>query len=415
MSDPARILVVESNQGNMGVLVEKLEGAGFAVHAAARAPEALEYALGEPPDVILLEADLPGMDGLELCRRIRADERTTGCGLILLSRDSTMKAKEDALSAGCDDYLTKPIFVKEVIIRLGKILDKLRKREGASSFRGTLAKLSVPDLLQLMEASRKTCTVNVYSDALRSGGFASPRDTEGMILFNAGRVHDAFVGPLSGALAVYRMLMWKDGDFEIEFAVFDCPDNVKATTQHLLLEGARRLDHWRRFIAVAGPPNVVLAAPGSVPDLEPEVAALLKLLDGKRTLLDAIDELALQDDTILIPRTITLFDTGVIRHAVPAPKEMTNPFASLAAPSPESPPFPSRRPEDTADLGRRVDRALDAMTDDDPTAFADAAHHDRVSSVSTVVSPEGNWGPIPVPPDKDVAVDLWWRKLMKLI
>src|SRR5688572_14978712 len=115
------LLVVDSDRRNRAVLEQKLIAAGFDVLTASNADEAFDQAAKHRPDLVLSEVDLPGSGGLDLCRRLRADERTNACGIVLLSRDSSINAKQDALGAGCDDYLIKPIFVKEVVIRLGNL------------------------------------------------------------------------------------------------------------------------------------------------------------------------------------------------------------------------------------------------------------------------------------------------------
>lgn len=312
-----RLVVVDADARNRRVLEHKLRDAGFDVHATDRTDAAFDLVASVRPDVVLTELAGPNIDGIGLCRRLRSDERTDGCGVIFLSRDASVETKQSALDAGCDDYLQKPIFVREIILHLSNLIARLERRDSPSSFSGSLSRLGVVDLLQLMEASRKTCIVNLRSDLERSGGFARD-DSEGAILFSSGQVVGAFLDELEGATAIYRMLLWKDGAFDIEFTQIDQPNRINQSTQGLLLEGMRRIDEWTRALEVLGSPDVRLwLPPGAVEDLgsAPEtLLGVLPFLDGTRTLLDALDECRLADETTALGAITKLFESGKLRE-----------------------------------------------------------------------------------------------------
>ncbi len=312
-----RLVVVDSDVRNLRVLDKKLRDAGFEVHTAGRSDEALEMAQALRPDVVLTDLAGPNVDGLWLARRLRADERTDSCGVIILSRDASVEIKQQVLDAGCDEYLHKPIFVREIILHLSNLISRLERRDSPSSFSGSLSRLSVIDLLQLMEASRKTCIVNLRSDRDRSGGFARD-DTEGAIIFQAGQVVGAHVDALEGKLAVYRMLMWRDGTFDIEFTHIDQPNQVNEATQALLLEGMRRMDEWSRALDTLRSPQVrlwlspqTLDEMGSAPET---LLAVLPLLDGEHALVDVFDEVGLKDETAVLWAIAQLMKDGKLRN-----------------------------------------------------------------------------------------------------
>jgi CheY-like chemotaxis protein len=105
----APILVVDDNPTNMKLLSFVLSTQGYDVRTAADASEALEVLGSFEPRLLLLDLQLPGMDGLELARHLRADARF-GRLLIVAVTASAMKGDEErALEAGCDGYITKPI------------------------------------------------------------------------------------------------------------------------------------------------------------------------------------------------------------------------------------------------------------------------------------------------------------------
>ena len=126
------VLVVDDSMLLRGILKEELEAEGFDVHLAEDGPQALEMAQVLRPDVILLDIGLPGMDGYEVCRRVKADAETTEIPVLMITALNELKDKLAGFAAGADDYLTKPFFTKELLARLRK---NLRARESIRNSR----------------------------------------------------------------------------------------------------------------------------------------------------------------------------------------------------------------------------------------------------------------------------------------
>lgn len=105
----APILVVDDNPANMKLLFFVLSAQGYEVRTAADALEALEVLGTFEPRLILLDLQLPGMDGLELARRLRADPKFTHLLIVAVTASAMKGDEERALEAGCDGYITKPI------------------------------------------------------------------------------------------------------------------------------------------------------------------------------------------------------------------------------------------------------------------------------------------------------------------
>ena len=120
----ARILVVEDNPSNMKLAVLLLERSGYGVFQAFDAEEGIRQALEHLPDLILMDVQLPGMDGLEATRRLKADTATRHIRIIALTAFAMTRDEERIRSAGCDGYITKPVeyktFVAEVERWLGQ-------------------------------------------------------------------------------------------------------------------------------------------------------------------------------------------------------------------------------------------------------------------------------------------------------
>ena len=118
--DPASptVLVIEDDPANRALLTAQLERAGYRAVTAADGPSGLAAALETAPDVVLLDIGLPGMDGLEICRRLRADPRTVAMPVVLLTGRTSVDDVVAGLDAGADDFLAKPFHEAELLARL---------------------------------------------------------------------------------------------------------------------------------------------------------------------------------------------------------------------------------------------------------------------------------------------------------
>lgn len=103
------ILVVDDNADTQALVRVLLEYEGFVVHSAGDAPHALSLLETLRPDLILMDIQLPGMDGLELTRRLRHDPLLQGVAIVAFSAYATDTDEEDARGAGCQGYIRKPI------------------------------------------------------------------------------------------------------------------------------------------------------------------------------------------------------------------------------------------------------------------------------------------------------------------
>ena len=115
-----KILLVEDNEMNRDMLSRRLERNGFIVVVAVDGIEAIDRALGEAPDLILMDLSLPIVDGWEATRRLKADERTRAIPVIALTAHAMEGDRERARAVGCDDFDTKPV----EFARLLELIDK---------------------------------------------------------------------------------------------------------------------------------------------------------------------------------------------------------------------------------------------------------------------------------------------------
>ena len=134
----ARILVVDDIPANVKLLEVKLTAEYFDVITASDGPSALELAHSQAPDLILSDVMMPGMDGFELCQRLKADAETSHIPLVMVTALSDVADRVRGLEAGADDFLTKPVndialFARvRSLARLKQMMDELRVRQAAS-------------------------------------------------------------------------------------------------------------------------------------------------------------------------------------------------------------------------------------------------------------------------------------------
>lgn len=135
-----RALVVEDDPDIVELIAHYLKAEGFSTVASDDGRRALERLRTETFDVVILDLQLPGMDGLSLCREIRGDKRTSGLPVIMLTARGDEADRVVGLEVGADDYVVKPFSPKELVARVRAILRRLDRNEEAP------ARVTVGDL-----------------------------------------------------------------------------------------------------------------------------------------------------------------------------------------------------------------------------------------------------------------------------
>lgn len=141
----ARILVVDDIEANVKLLEAKLEAEYYEVLTAGDGPTALALAASEKPDIVLLDVMMPGMDGFDVCRRLKDDAATRHIPVVLVTALDGRNDRITGLEAGADEFLTKPIddvmlFARvRSLTRLKQVLDELRAREASGRRIGVIA------------------------------------------------------------------------------------------------------------------------------------------------------------------------------------------------------------------------------------------------------------------------------------
>ena len=111
----ARVLVVEDNEKNMKLFRDVLQAAGYSTLEATTGGQAVELATEHVPDLVLMDIQLPDIDGIEALGRLRADERTASLRVLALTAQAMEGDRERFLAAGFDGYLSKPVNVADFV------------------------------------------------------------------------------------------------------------------------------------------------------------------------------------------------------------------------------------------------------------------------------------------------------------
>jgi two-component system, OmpR family, alkaline phosphatase synthesis response regulator PhoP len=128
MTAARKILIIEDERDILNLVVHYLEKDGFRTRTAMDGPEGLMAARREHPDLIVLDLMLPGLDGLEVCKKLRADAGSALIPIIMLTAKSELTDRVVGLELGADDYVTKPFSPKELIARVKALLRRAERR-----------------------------------------------------------------------------------------------------------------------------------------------------------------------------------------------------------------------------------------------------------------------------------------------
>ena len=136
MKPRSKILVAEDEKNIAKVVAYNLEREGYQVVTARDGEEALEKVHKESPDLVILDLMLPKMDGLDLCRQLKADPKTSRIPIIMLTAKTQEADRVVGLELGADDYVAKPFSVRELAARVKAVLRRGRSLEEPASWKG---------------------------------------------------------------------------------------------------------------------------------------------------------------------------------------------------------------------------------------------------------------------------------------
>jgi CheY-like chemotaxis protein len=235
-----KILVVDDNPTILQLLVKSLEKCGELITATDGA-DALMKAIEVKPDLIVSDYSMPVMDGRALFEKLRARKETQNIPFCFLASQKEIDEHLRMVVDGVEEYFVKPFFVRELGERAHRITARLhQQRMEATGARGgvvsgRLSEMNLLDWMSSLEQGRKTCAL-----ILRNGA------DECVLYFHEGQVTHATYGGMVGDPAVFKVLTWTEGDWELDFSKTTSEHTTTMPTQGLMMEGLRLLDEANR-------------------------------------------------------------------------------------------------------------------------------------------------------------------------
>jgi CheY-like chemotaxis protein len=256
MVNNVKLLVVEDNPMVLGMLRQALASLA-PVTTATDAADALLKAVDDPPDLLVCDYRMPGMDGRQLIERLKSRPATANFSAVLMASKADIAERLSQQDAA-DDYLEKPFYLKDATRRIKRMIDRIALEKMAKTapsdgvVRGNLSQMNVIDLMQSLEMGRKSCQLTLTKDGDKCEVF-----------FVEGQVKHATYGSLLGDEAVFKVLRWRGGNFQLDFEGKTDQQTTQLNTQGLLMEGLRLLDESQRDGGEAAESAAASAATGA--------------------------------------------------------------------------------------------------------------------------------------------------------
>jgi CheY-like chemotaxis protein len=237
-----KLLLVEDNPLVLELVFRGIEHV-CDVMVAHDGGDALLKTVDDPPDVILCDYKMPGLDGRQLFDKLRSREKTRHIPFLFMASRADIEERLRPLVDGVEEFIAKPFLVKDLVRITKKVIDRLHlekmQKHAARPgiIPGRLEEMNMTDLLQSLEMGQKSCRLVV-----RKG------NEHGELYFASGQCRDAKIGKIEGDDAVYKVILWTEGEFEIDFNAANESTRTTTTknTTGLLMEAMRLMDESSR-------------------------------------------------------------------------------------------------------------------------------------------------------------------------
>jgi CheY-like chemotaxis protein len=235
-----KVLIADDNALVLDLLMK-----GLSPHCDARAAadgaDALLKIVDDPPDLVLCDYRMPGLDGRQLYEKLRTRQQTRQMPFIFLASRGDIEEKLRPMVEGVEEFIPKPFFLKDLVRRTKKVIDRLHLEKLQNRavrpgvIQGRLEEMSILDLMQSLEMGQKSCRLTI-----RHGDDACE------LFFASGQCTDAKLGSSEGEAAVFQAVRWPDGEFEIDFNSGPSRSTIERSTTGLLMEALRIMDEGNR-------------------------------------------------------------------------------------------------------------------------------------------------------------------------
>jgi CheY-like chemotaxis protein len=249
----ARILIVEDEPSVLNLFRYLLTDGGYSVAAAQSGSEAMEK-LNEGFDLVLTDLKMKGINGIEVLELVK--ERSPETAVIIVTGYATLDSAIEAIRRGADDYINKIEIITKLLPSVDKALKNRKLRQQfietvkqqvvdkmvSTTVSGNLRDMSMTSIAQIICTDMKSVKLALRQPNSMPGG----EEREGVIFFENGQIVHAEVGSLRGTEAIYELLDWDEGFFQMESNVVAPRQTITVPWTHLLLESTSRLDEQRQ-------------------------------------------------------------------------------------------------------------------------------------------------------------------------
>jgi CheY-like chemotaxis protein len=242
------VLIADEDAAFRKYLAMPLAAQGFTIYEAADGSAAWQLAVQNRPWMILADISMPEVDGFEFCRRVRNHPLLSRMPLLFISGSDKYKERYRALQIGADDFLSKNMPIRELLMRIQLLMTRYSDLSGgeqkpgttdvAGAFQGRIEVFGAPALLQMCSQGRLTGLFTALAE--------DAANTATVMGFREGDIISATAGASSGPDGVYAFLSWEKGSFKFTPGDPGAGEPLAQSVEHLLLEGCRILDESRK-------------------------------------------------------------------------------------------------------------------------------------------------------------------------
>lgn len=236
------ILLVGPTEATTPTLGPALAADGYDILVARGGSDVAEILGDRTPDLIIAEFEQEVEDGVKLCQQLRKDDATKDVSLLVVMEEANTKRAAECLRAGADDFLTNPVNLELLFIRMERLMqtspDQVTEDAGV---KGSLGDMNFTDMIQILSAGGKDVEIRLKRD-----------DLEGEVYVKGGAVVHAALGAILGEAAFFKLMRWTDGEFTTKQCTEPPEASITANTMSLLMEGARQADEGEDVHAADG-------------------------------------------------------------------------------------------------------------------------------------------------------------------
>jgi DNA-binding response OmpR family regulator len=302
----SKILIVEDEPLTRTVLQTALEK-NYELVFAVDGQKGFETAINELPDLIISDFMMPVMDGLQLLEKVRSSSEVCDTPFLFLTAKSRVEDKIEGLEHGANEYLSKPFSVRELQLRVERLIEEGHLRRGASgALQGQLAEVGLPDVLHVIGNNQKTGELIIDSRAMRDPV---------RIYFQNGQIVNASFGKSVGLKALFRSLALVEGNFSFQSKPCIAQPVLNEKMENLLLEGYRQFDEIEMMRVRFPSGFITLLRPGSEKAVQTGLstvdAVVLYAVGRQATVQEVLDKVSHTDFEIL-ECIVNLLDAGLL-------------------------------------------------------------------------------------------------------